>query len=304
MRHQVAAAIVTLGIITGSAPAQPRAAEPALRYTLVDNWMHFPPEVTRWGMVTGVDVDAHDNVFVFHRNDLMPIMMFDAHGRFVRAWGRGLFKTTHFLRVDRAGDVWITDRGDMVAIKFDARGKVLMTLGTRGVTGDNTSHDAFNGMADVAFARNGDVFVADGEGPNTRVAKFSKKGTFLKWWGGKGAGPGRFDMPHSIAVDAQDRVYVADRSNKRIQIFDKDGNFLNQWTHFGTPWGITIRGDRVYIVDGTSNNCLYVADLGDGTVLAKIDGLSNPTGVAVDSTGAMYVAEVNGTNVRKFVPVR
>src|SRR5204862_3742124 len=123
-----------------------------------------------------------------------------------------------FLRVDRAGAVWITDRGDMQEIEFSPQGKVLLTLGKKGQTGENTSHDAFNGMADVAVAKNGDIFIADGEGPNTRVVKFSKDGRFIKWWGGKGTEPGQFDQPHSIAVDSKDRVYVADRSNNRIQI--------------------------------------------------------------------------------------
>jgi peptidylamidoglycolate lyase len=134
-------------------------------YQLAENWAQFPPGVTKWGAATGVDVDAHDNVYVLHRNESMPIMVFDRHGKFLRAWGQGMFKTTHFLRVDRFGYVWVTDRGDMEAFKFNSHGKLLMTLGKKGVTGDNTSHDTFNGMADLAVAKSGDIFVADGEGP-------------------------------------------------------------------------------------------------------------------------------------------
>jgi len=179
-----------------------------------------------------------------------------------------------------------------------------MTIGKKGVLGDNTSEDAFNGMADLAVAKNGDIFIADGEGPNTRVAKFAKDGAFLKWWGGKGTEPGQFNMPHSIAVDSRDRIYVADRSNNRIQIFDKDGKFLNQWTNVGVPWGLFVKGDRMYLVDGSDNNCLLILDLKNGETLEKISGLSNPTAVAVDSSGAIYVGEVNGTNVKKFVKNR
>ena len=270
-------------------------------YRLVENWAQFPAGVTKWGAATGVDVDAHDNVYVFHRNDAMPIMVFDRQGKFLRAWGQGMVKTTHFLRVDRAGNVWVTDRGDMVALKFSSAGKLLMTLGKKGVTGDNTSQDAFNGMADLAVAKNGDVFVADGEGPNTRVVKFSGRGKFMKWWGGKGTEPGQFNTPHSIAMDGKGRVYVADRANNRIQIFDQSGKFLQQWTNFGTPWGLFIKGDLIYVVDGTDNNCLLIANTKDGKVLEKIAGLSNPTAVTVDSQGAIYVGEVNGTNVKKFV---
>jgi DNA-binding beta-propeller fold protein YncE len=111
-------------------------------------------------------------------------------------------------------------------------------------------------MADLAVTKNGDIVVADGEGPNTRVAKFAKDGAFIKWWGGKGTEPGQFNVPHSIAVDSRDRIYVADRSNNRVQIFDKNGKFLNQWTNVGVPWGLCIKGELMYLVDGSDNNCL------------------------------------------------
>src|SRR5712671_433304 len=124
-------------------------------YQLVENWAQFPPGVTKWGSATGVDVDAHDNVYVLHRNESMPVMAFDRNGKFLRAWGQGMFKTTHFLRVDRSGSVWVTDRGDMQAFKFRSDGKLLMDLGKKGKTGDNTSHETFNGMADLAVAKSG-----------------------------------------------------------------------------------------------------------------------------------------------------
>lgn len=271
------------------------------QYKLADSWAHFPAGATKWGSATGVDVDAQDNVYVLHRNDAMPIMVFDRDGKFLRSWGPGLFKTTHFLRVDREGNVWVTDRGDMQAFKFSNDGKLLMTLGKKSATGDNTSQNAFNGMADVAVAKNGDTFIADGEGPNTRVVRFSKAGKFLQWWGGKGTAPGQFNVPHSIAIDGKGLVYVADRANNRIQIFTQKGKFLRQWTNFGTPWGVTIKGDKIYVVDGTENNCLLIANLKDGKILEKISGLSNATAVAVDSQGSIYVGEVNGTNVKKFM---
>jgi peptidylamidoglycolate lyase len=295
----VVAIFVSFGAAASIHTLRVRAAEG--RYQLIENWAQFPPGVTAWGSATGVDLDAHDNVYVLHRNESMPIMVFDRHGKFLRAWGQGMFKTTHFLRVDRSGYVWVTDRGDMQAFEFDSDGKLLMTLGKKGVTGDNTSQSTFNGMADLAVAKSGDIFIADGEGPNTRVVKFSKHGEFMKWWGGKGTDPGRFNVPHSIAIDSRGRIYVADRSNNRIQIFDQGGKFLNQWNNFGTPWGLFIKGDLIYVVDGSENNCLLIASTKDGKVLEKIEGLRNPTAVAVDSKDAIYVAEVNGTNVKKFV---
>jgi len=294
------AAILAAFGITATIQVEPaRAAES--HYQVVENWAQFPAGVTKWGSATGVDVDAQDNVYVLHRNEAMPIMAFDSHGKFLRAWGKGMIKTTHFLRVDPSGNVWVTDRGDMQAFKFSNDGKLLLTIGKKGVLGDNTSQDAFNGMADVAVSKNGDVFTADGEGPNTRVAKFAKDGKFLKWWGGKGVDVGQFDVPHSIAIDSKDRVYVADRSNNRIQIFDLNGKYINQWTNFGTPWGVFVKGDLIYVVDGTENNCLLIANTTDGKIIEKIEGLSNPTAVAVDSHDAIYVGEVNGTNVKKFV---
>ena len=281
--------------------AAPAAAQDTGHYRLVENWVQFPPEVTKWGSATGVDVDSHGNVYVFHRNDAMPIMAFDRNGKFLRAWGQGMFQTTHFLKTDQDGNVWVTDRGAMVAYKFSPEGKLLLTIGQKGVKGDNDSKEAYNGMADVVVAKNGDIFIADGEGPNTRVVKLSKDGKFIKWWGGKGTAPGQFDQPHSITMDGKGRIYVGDRSNNRIQIFDKNGKFLDQWTNFGVPWGVTVKDDLIYVVDGTANGCLLIARLKDGKVIDRIEGLSNPTAVAVDTHGAIYVGEVNGTNVKKFV---
>ena len=294
-------AVLMVGLIGTALPSVAHAQTSQSRYQLVENWQHFPPEVTKWGMATGVDVDSHDNVYVFHRIPAMPIMAFDARGKFLRAWGQGMFTTTHFLHTDRAGNVWVTDRGAHQIFKFDNKGRLLMTLGRKGVSGDNTSQELFNGVADVAFAKNGDIFIADGESANTRVVKYSKDGKFIKWWGGKGAEPGQFNMPHSIAIDSKGRVLVADRSNNRIQVFDQEGTFLDQWTHFGVPWGLFIKDDVLYVVDGSDNNCLIIASAKDGTVIDRVEGLSNPTAVAVDSKRNIYVGEVNGTNVKKFV---
>jgi DNA-binding beta-propeller fold protein YncE len=294
----LAVALAAILAIVGNCVAEGQAADG--HYQLVEGWAKFPPGMTKWSAVTGVDVDAHDNVYVFQRDESMPILVFDKRGKFLRTWGKGLFKQAHFLRV-YGGHVWVTDRVTLQAYEFDLNGKLLMTLGKRGVPGDNTSKDAFNGVADVAVGKNGDVFVADGEGPNTRVVKFSKNGRFLKWWGGKGKGPGEFDTPHSIAMDAKGRVYVADRANNRIQIFDESGKFLDQWTNFGTPWGLFVKGDLIYVVDGTANNCLLIANIKDGKIVDRMDRLNNATAVAVDSSGALYIGEVNGMNVKKFV---
>ena len=290
------AALATAMILAVSAAATAQSS-----YEVVENWAQFPDGVSAWSPATGVDIDRRGNIYVFHRNDQMPIMAFDRNGKFLRAWGQGLFKTTHFLRTDREGNVWVTDRGDHQVFKFSPEGKLLMTLGRKGVAGDNESRDAFNGVADLVIARNGDIFIADGESTNTRIVKYSKDGTFVSWFGGLGKAPGQFDEPHSIAIDERGRLYVGDRRNKRVQVFDQSGKFLNEWTHLGTPWGVFVKDDRLYVVDGTEANCLYIMRIKDGTILERIEGLKNATAVTVDADDAIYIGEVNGANVRKLV---
>jgi sugar lactone lactonase YvrE len=299
MKIQRILLIFALLSVAAAAPAYAQATEG--HYQLVEKWATFPDGITAWGGTTGVDLDSKGNVYVFHRNEAMPIMAFDKNGKFLRAWGQGMFKTTHFLRTDQDGNVWVTDRGDHQVFKFSPEGKLLMTLGRKGVIGDNESKDAFNGVADLVIAKNGDIFIADGESSNTRVVKYSKDGKFVSWWGGKGTEPGKFDEPHSIAIDSRGRLYVGDRRNKRVQVFDQSGKFLQEWKHLGTPWGVYVRGDLLYVVDGTDANVLYIMNIKDGKIVDKIEGLRNATAVAVDSKGAIYVGEVNGANVKKFV---
>ena len=134
--------------------------------------------------------------------------------------------------------------------------------------------------------------------------KYSKDGKFVSWWGGKGTEPGKFDEPHSIAIDSDGRLYVGDRRNKRVQVFDQKGKFLTQWNHLSTPWGVFVKGDRLYVVDGTEANCLLIVSTKDGKILERVDGLKNATAVTVDANDAIYIGEVNGTNVRKLVRKR
>ena len=297
MRHAAFAIASAILAASGAASAQGTGSS----YEVVENWAQFPEGVTAWSPATGVDIDSRGNVYVFHRNEAMPIMAFDRNGRFLRAWGQGMFKTTHFLRTDREGNVWVTDRGDHQVFKFSPEGTLLLTLGRKGVAGDNESRDAFNGVADLVIAKNGDIFIADGESTNTRIVKYSKDGRFVSWWGGLGKAPGQFDEPHSIAIDERGRLYVGDRRNKRVQVFDQSGKFLNEWAHLGTPWGVFVKDDRLYVVDGTEANCLFIMSTKDGKILERIDGLKNATAVTVDSKGAIYIGEVNGANVRKLV---
>jgi DNA-binding beta-propeller fold protein YncE len=274
----------------------------AATYQLVENWAQLPQGI-KWSSATGVDIDAHGTIYVSHWHYAMPIIAFDGYGRFLRSWGQGLFNTSHFLRIDPNGNIWVTDRGAHQIFKFSSEGQLLMTLGQKGIRGDNDSTDAFNKPADVVIAKDGSIFITDGEeSTSNRVVQYSKEGKFVKYWGGKGTEPGKFNDPHSIAMDSTGRIYVADRGNNRIQLFDQDGTYRDQWTHFGTPFGLFITSDdMLYVVDGSGNDCLLIANTSDGRIMDRIDGLNNPNAVTVDTKGTIYIAENIGTNVKKFV---
>ena len=287
-------------------------------YRAVENWAQLPAGM-QWGQVISVDPDAHGNIWVFHRSE-PNILEFDASGKLLKSFGAG-FAQAHGLAIDRNGNIWVTDaqakdgKGQQV-FKFSSDGKVLMTLGKAGVAG--TGPDTFNGPSDVVIAANGDIFVADGHyGDNTgRVVKFSKDGKFFKAWGKRGSGPGEFDEPHSIAMDSKGRLFVADRKNNRIEIFDQDGKFIDQWKQFGRPSGIYIsKDDTLYSTDSQSDAMtnpgvkrgIRIGSAKDGTVKSFIpDPSTNPQiaqaeGVTADAKGNMYAAGVSSMGLHKFV---
>jgi DNA-binding beta-propeller fold protein YncE len=152
------------------------------------------------------------------------------------------------LRIDADDNIWTTDDGNQLVLKFDPSGNVLLVLGRLNLAAE--ANWLFNRPTDVAFAKNGDIYVADGYG-NSRVVKFDRDGNYIKAWGKYGTGPSEFNAPHSVAVDKEGRVYVADRENQRIQLFDADGNFIKQWKGIGYPYGLVITPDQhVWMVDG------------------------------------------------------
>src|ERR1043165_9198144 len=195
-----------------------------------------------WGSTSALDVDRQGNLWVFERcgantcavSNLAPILKFDASGKLGGNYGAGLFVFPHSIHVDREGNIFVADaegkdgKGHTVT-KLSPDGKVLMTVGRPRVPG--TTHDTFNRPSAVVTAPNGDIYVADGhgEGSNARIVKFSKDGKFIRTWGKPGTGPGEFGELHAIALDSSGRVFVGDRGNNRIQIFDQDGRFLAQW---------------------------------------------------------------------------
>jgi sugar lactone lactonase YvrE len=299
-------------------------------YRTVSDWAKLP-EGRTWGSTAGVDVDSHDHIWVAERcganscagSNLAPILEFDTSGKLLKSFGAGMFVFPHGIYADKDGNVWVTDgqgkdgKGHQV-FKFSPDGKVLLTLGKAGVPGNGP--DTFNMPSDVVVAPNGDIFVADGHGgeSNSRIVKFSKDGKFIKAWGKKGTGPGEFDIPHALAFDSKGRLFVGDRNNNRIEIFDQDGNFIDQWRQFSRPSGIFIdKHDIIYVADSESNSVrpnpgfkrgMRVGSAKDGTVTAFIPDpvevattTSAAEGVAVDSKGAIYGAEVANKDLKKYV---
>jgi DNA-binding beta-propeller fold protein YncE len=293
-RSIVAAALMCSAAAVLVASLAPRLAAQSggpAPYRLVEGWGALPAGVT-YGEVPGMTIDADGRIFAFHRNS-PPVVEFDRSGKVLKLWGENMFVWPHGIRVDRNGFLWITDgrardgKGQQV-FKFTRDGQLVMTLGTAGVSGDGP--DTFNGPTDVAVAPNGDIFVADGH-VNSRIVKFSPDGTFIKAWGKKGAGPGEFDLPHTMFFDSQGRLLVGDRSNKRIQIFDQDGRFIDQWTQFGSPSGIFIApDDTLYVVDYNDRKGVFVGSAKDGSIKYKFEE-ALAEGVAVDRDGNIYVGE-------------
>src|ERR1022692_86553 len=226
--------------------SSPFQAVPELPYRVLTNFFKFPKDMIA-GEASAVAVNAKGHIFLFQRTKPM-LAEYDEKGNFVQSIGEGLFSHPHGLRIDADGNLWTTDDGSHLVLKLDPSGTVLLVLGRI-----NTGAEAdwlLNKPADVAFAKNGDVFVADGYG-NSRVVKFDRDGNYLKSWGKYGTAIGEFNLPHTVAVDEAGRVYVGDRENQRIQIFDSEGNFLKQWTGIGYPYGLVITPDQhVWMADG------------------------------------------------------
>jgi DNA-binding beta-propeller fold protein YncE len=267
----------------------------------------FPklPSGTRLNAVSAVAIDSKGNIYIFHRSvpGADPILVFDPAGNFLRSLGKNLFKSAHGLRIDSQDNLWTTDNADHIVIKFSNDGKVLMTLGERGVPGEDERH--FNKPTDVAIADNGDFFVSDGYG-NSRVVKFDKNGKFIKAWGKKGKGPGEFNLPHAVRFDSKGLLYVADRENNRIQVFDQDGKFIRQFDGFA-PYGLFITpDDQLYVADGRANRVLHMTPEGKtletwGQRGVESGNFRMPHGITVARDGAVYVSEIDGKRVQKFV---
>jgi DNA-binding beta-propeller fold protein YncE len=246
-------ALICVVLLAANAGAQSTAAKtasfqavPELPYQVVPDFFKFPEGLIP-GESSGVALNSKGHIYLFRRAKPM-LTEYDAHGNFIQSIDDGLFTVPHGLRIDAEDNIWITDIGSHLVLKLDPNGKVLLVLGRVNLAAEGSW--VFNRPTDVAFGRNGEIYVADGYG-NSRVVKFDRDGNFIKAWGKYGTGEGEFNLPHSIVIDNEGRVYVADRENQRIQIFDADGHFLRQWTGIGYPYGLWISPDQhIWMVDG------------------------------------------------------
>jgi hypothetical protein len=278
-----------------------------------ESWGQLP-EGRKWGSSASVSTAPDGTIWVVDRcgnsgaggttcagpsANVNPVFQLDPSGKVRKTFGAGVFVSPHKLSVDKEGNVWVADNGGHQVFKFNQDGKVLMTLGKKGVAGPG--EDEFDAPTDVAIAPNGDIFVGDGHSGggtatgNARIMKFDKNGKFLKTWGKKGMGPGEFDVIHTLAFDSRGRLFVGDRQNNRIQIFDQNGKFLAQWFQFGRPSGMYIdKSDVLYVADSESR-----------------DGRTNTGRLALPQTGYGYnlgtergirIGSARDGSVRFFIP--
>src|SRR6266852_5251898 len=359
------AGAVAIGMFGAAAQAQPTQYPKPTGlpnpYRLVKDWPTLPKSMNggRWGEVIRVHVHSDGNIWVFHRcfntvppghatcigrgDSNPPILEFDPSGKLLKSFGVGLFAYPHGFTIDGGGNLWTSDVNDEATVlgmsaknadgvvrgqevlKLSPAGKVLMTIGKEGVSGNGP--DTFDRPTGVAVAPNGDVFVTDGHAPNkhnsARVVKFSKDGRFIKTWGHKGAAPGDFDEPHDIFIGgSQGRLYIADRKNNRIQVFDQDGNFIVAWRQFGQPSSVFVgKDDTVYvgasfpdpaakkgelrgIVIGDARDGSLKAFIPDPSDLDKVVRGTSASGIAADDMGSIFAADVGTQNLRKYVKVK
>jgi hypothetical protein len=286
------------------------------------NWAKLPGGL-KWGAVIGAEPGPDGSIYVVHRcfenscagRPEPPIFKFDPSGRVLKSWGVGTFIFPHGLHVDAQGNIWVSDaqgkdgKGHQV-FKYDSTGKLLMTIGTAGVEGDGTQNRLHQPTA-IVTTPDGDLFITEGHtigGTVNRVSKWSKDGRFIKAWGKTGSAPGELNVPHTIALDSRGRLFVGDRANNRIQIFDQSGTFIDEWTQFGRPSGIAItKDDTIYVADSESwgpdepgwKKGIRIGSARDGSVKYFIEDIESTTdehsgaeGVGVDREGHVYGAVV------------
>jgi DNA-binding beta-propeller fold protein YncE len=299
-----------------NAPAMtPRFGGDRFSYRAEAAWGRLPAG-WRLGDVAGVSVDAADNVYVFHRGP-HPMIVFDRAGNVLDSWGDRIFTRPHATFIAPDQTIFCADDGDHTVRRCTLGGRVLATYGTPHQPSPYMSGRPFNRCTHTAMSPEGDIYISDGYG-NAKVYKFAPDGRMITSWGSPGTDPGQFNLPHNICCDAHGRVYVADRENHRIQVFDGDGEFLTQWNNLHRP-------SALYLTGGP-DPVAYIGEIGpylrsnsgwpnvgprlsicslDGALLARLatepgagtnpGQFLSPHGITVDSRGDMYVGDVGYT---------
>jgi sugar lactone lactonase YvrE len=294
------------------------------RYAVVENWARLP-EGWEFKDVAAVACDSQDRVYVFNRG-AHPMMVFDRDGNFLRSWGEGSFPRAHGLHIDVDDTLYLTDDGGHFVRKCTIGGKVLLELGVPGKPAPFMSGAPFHRCTHTALSPRGEIYVSDGYG-NARVHKYSPDGKLLFSWGEPGTDPGQFNVAHNIATDAEGWVYVADRENHRVQVFDANGRYETQWNNLHRPCGLyCCRGRRLRFVIGELGPGMNInrnhPNLGPrlsivdakGRLIARLGGEQGPGletgrfiaphGLALDSRGDIYVGEVSYTEFPRLYPER
>ena len=300
-----------------------------IKYEFVKNWLDLPKDL-KLGNPTGICIDSNQNIVVFHRADRewsligsmpdkpirsKPILIIDKDtGKLLESWGDNLFIMPHGLKVDNENNIWVTDIGLNQIFKFSHEGKLLMKLGEGKVAGNDSLH--FNKPTDITIANDGSFYVSDGYG-NSRVIKFSATGKYLLEWGKKGDKEGEFNIPHGISLDSNGNVYVADRENNRIQVFDSNGKFLKQFTDktFGAICSVAFNKtqSKLFAVDDFTflklkhrGSDVFIFDT-EGKVQTRFGRSGNYQGntswyhdLTVDKDENIYIGDILGNTIQKF----
>jgi DNA-binding beta-propeller fold protein YncE len=284
-------------------------------YEVMGEWGNLP-DGWQLGDVGGVGIDSKDNVYVFNRSE-HPMVVFDRDGNFLRSWGEGLFPHPHGVHMGPDDTIYCTDDGDQTVRKCTLDGKVLLTLGVPGKKAPFMSGQPFCRCTHTATSPSGKIYVSDGYG-NAKVHTYSPDGKYLESWGEPGSGPGEFNNPHNIHCDADGYVYVADRENHRVQVFDEKGRFQRQWNNLHRPSGMFMPAGKCPVcflgeIGPYYNFNRNAPNLGprisilsnEGELLARITTVPaagegpgqfiSPHGIAVDSQGNIFVGEVSYT---------
>ena len=299
-----------LGAIAG--PPAPLTAKLELPYRAVEGWGQLPADYEP-GAGMAVAIDSRGGIWYYNRGS-HPVIHFSGDGSLIQAWKEDKAVSlhqvaAHGMSVGPDGGVWLVDREANTLYKYSPAGRALLTLGSfAGRHGDNETRYAFNRPAGVAHDRAGQIYVADGY-RNARVVKYSSAGDYVTHWGGPGSEDGQFNLVHGVALDGQDRVYVADRGNKRVQVFDPDGKHLATWTGLGTPWNLAFdsAANALWMCDGDAGRITKLSLAGDplgwfGAGGSEPGQLHQVHSIAVDSAGAVYAAETVNQRIQKFVP--